>query len=69
VWKVATTGERDASVANQLTAGALGSCTCTTSKRPARSSRPTAATASVDTARFETAPFIGSPTVRPTGIR
>ena len=48
--------------------GAIGSCTCTTSKRPARSSLRRRTTDSALDARFDMAPFIGSATVRPSGI-
>ena len=54
--------------ASQPTIGAIGSCTWTTSKRPARSSLRRRTTLSALTARSRHAPFIGSATVRPSGI-
>src|ERR687895_376195 len=69
VWKVATVGCRAASVAYQLAYGAFGSCTWTTSYPPVLSSLPRMPTVSGKTPRFDTAPFIGRPIVRPSGIR
>ena len=68
-WKVPTTGASDHSVAAQLATGALGSCTWTTSKWPPRTARLSVAVLSGNTDRLDTAPFMGNPTVRPSGIR
>ena len=48
--------------------GAIGSCTWITSKSPPRSSRRRRNTASGLTDSRDIAPFIGSATVRPSGI-
>ena len=48
-------------------AGATGSCRCTTSKSPARSSRRSVETAYGVWARFDTAPLDGQPIVGPSG--
>src|SRR5438270_1833423 len=67
VWKVPTTGPRAFSAATQLTTGAFGSWTWTTSKPPSRRAWPSTDTPYGVNERFETAPFAGMPTVRPSG--
>jgi hypothetical protein len=57
------------SAATQLTTGAFGSWTWTTSKPPPRKAWPSVATASGKIEMFDTAPLAGMPIVRPSGIR
>ena len=57
------------SIASQTGTAALGSWTWTTSKLPAASSRRMVVIEYGVSAMLDTAPFIGIPTVRPSGIR
>jgi hypothetical protein len=68
-WKVPTTGAPRKVLASQEIRGAGGSCTWTTSKFPARSSRRIRTRPSGNPTRFDTDPLELNPIVRPSGTR
>ena len=64
-----TTGAPRHVVASQATSGAIGSCTCTMSKSPSRSSARSRDSVSGKIESGETDPLALSPTVRESGTR